>query len=44
MSDNPLDRRAFFSFGFRKVLGKAVEVVDQKYSASEFVRPPGALP
>jgi ferredoxin-type protein NapG len=44
MSDNPLDRRAFFSFGFRKVLGKAAEVVEKKYSASEFVRPPGALP
>ena len=44
MSDTPLDRRAFFASGFRRVLGKAVEVVEKKGALSEFTRPPGALP
>jgi MauM/NapG family ferredoxin protein len=40
----PLDRRAFFSEGFRRVFGKAVEVVGERISGGAFVRPPGALP
>src|SRR5262245_7572203 len=41
---SPLDRRAFFSEGFRRVFGKASEVIDRKLSASPHIRPPGALP
>lgn len=44
MSDNPVDRRAFFSEGFRKMFGKAVEVVEQRVAPGQYVRPPGALP
>ena len=40
----PLDRRAFFTQGFRRVLGKAVDSVNERVSASNYVRPPGALP
>lgn len=40
----PLDRRAFFSEGLRRVFGKASEVLDKKLSASPHIRPPGALP
>jgi ferredoxin-type protein NapG len=40
----PVDRRAFFSLGFRKVLGKAVDVVSAKVGGGEHIRPPGALP
>jgi ferredoxin-type protein NapG len=44
MTDNPLDRRAFFSTGLRRVLGHAVDTVTDRVSAGRFVRPPGALP
>src|SRR5262245_39841423 len=40
----PLDRRAFFTEGFRRVFGKASEVIGEKLSASQHMRPPGALP
>ncbi|MBM4195203.1 MAG: 4Fe-4S dicluster domain-containing protein [Gemmatimonadetes bacterium] len=39
-----LDRRAFFSQGFRRVFGKAVEVVENRIAPGQHVRPPGALP
>jgi ferredoxin-type protein NapG len=44
MTDNPLDRRAFFSKGLRRVLGHAVDTVTDRVSSGRFVRPPGALP
>lgn len=44
MADKPLDRRAFFSQGFRKVLGRAVDTVSDRVVRSRYVRPPGALP
>jgi ferredoxin-type protein NapG len=44
MADSPVDRRAFFSEGFRRILGKAVEVVEKKVLPGQYVRPPGALP
>ncbi|HLA89822.1 MAG TPA: 4Fe-4S dicluster domain-containing protein [Gemmatimonadaceae bacterium] len=44
MSDLPLDRRAFFSQGLRRMLGKAVDVVQARVVAGRYVRPPGALP
>ena len=40
----PLDRRAFFTQGFRRALGKAVETVSERVAPSQYVRPPGALP
>jgi ferredoxin-type protein NapG len=43
MADSPVDRRAFFQQGFRKMFGKAVEVVEQKMAPGRYVRPPGAL-
>jgi ferredoxin-type protein NapG len=43
MTDNPVDRRAFFSQGLRRVLGHAADTVDRA-SAGKFIRPPGALP
>jgi len=39
-----VDRRAFFSQGFRKVLGRAVDVVSAKVGGGVHIRPPGALP
>ena len=44
MTDNPLDRRAFFSKGFRRALVHAVDSVTDRVSPARFVRPPGALP
>ncbi len=44
MADAPLDRRAFFSQGLRKVLGRAVDTVSDRVARSRYVRPPGALP
>jgi ferredoxin-type protein NapG len=44
MTDNPLDRRAFFSQGLRRVLGHAMDSVNDRVSAGAFIRPPGALP
>ena len=43
MAESPVDRRAFFQQGFRKMFGKAVEVVEQKMAPGRYVRPPGAL-
>ena len=40
----PVDRRAFFTQGFRRVLGKAVETVSERVAPSNYIRPPGALP
>lgn len=40
----PVDRRAFFSQGFRKVLGRAVDVVSARVGGGQYIRPPGALP
>jgi ferredoxin-type protein NapG len=40
----PLDRRAFFTQGFRRVMGKAVDTVSERIAPSSYVRPPGALP
>lgn len=39
-----LDRRAFFSQGLRRVLGKAVDVVSAKVEEAGHIRPPGAIP
>jgi ferredoxin-type protein NapG len=44
MTDSPVDRRAFFVQGFRRAFGKAVDVVSAKASATDHIRPPGALP
>lgn len=44
MADTPVGRRAFFSQGFRKVLGKAMEAVEKRVLPGQYVRPPGALP
>jgi MauM/NapG family ferredoxin protein len=44
MADNPVDRRRFFEQGFKRVFGKAVEVIEQKVAPGRHVRPPGALP
>lgn len=41
---DPIDRRAFFTTGFRRALGKAVDAVSSKISPGQYVRPPGALP
>lgn len=43
MADS-VDRRAFFTQGFRKVLGKAVDAVSAKMGGGIHIRPPGALP
>lgn len=43
MSDSPVDRRSFFSLGFRRVLGSAIDQVEKKVSAGGHIRPPGAL-
>lgn len=43
MADAPLDRRAFFSQGLRKVLGRAVDTVSDRVARRRHVRPPGAL-
>lgn len=44
MADNPVDRRRFFEQGFKRVFGKAVEVIEHKVAPGRYVRPPGALP
>ena len=43
MPDSPLDRRAFFSQGLRKVLGRAVDTMSERMARRRYVRPPGAL-
>jgi ferredoxin-type protein NapG len=44
MADTPVNRRAFFSQGFRRVLSHAVETVNQRAGSGMYTRPPGALP
>ena len=44
MADNPVDRRRFFEQGFKRVFGKAVEVIEHKVAPGRYVRPPGAPP
>jgi ferredoxin-type protein NapG len=44
MADTPVDRRAFFSVGLRRMFGKAVEAIEQRVAPGQYVRPPGALP
>jgi ferredoxin-type protein NapG len=43
MADNPLDRRGFFAQGLRQLVSKAAEVVGQRMSGGEHIRPPGAI-
>lgn len=40
----PVDRRAFFTLGFRRLVGKASDAVGNTVSGGGHVRPPGALP
>ena len=44
MTDNPLNRRSFFSQGLRRVLGHAMDTVSDRVASSAYIRPPGALP
>lgn len=44
LSDAPLNRRDFFTLGFRRVLGTAAESVSERVAPSRYTRPPGALP
>ena len=44
MTDAPVNRRAFFSRGFRRVLGHAVDSVTDRLGSGQYIRPPGALP
>ncbi len=44
LSDIPLNRRDFFTQGFRRALGRAVETVSDRMAPSRYTRPPGALP
>jgi hypothetical protein len=37
--ENPVDRRDFFSQGFRKLFGKAVEAVERRVAPALYVRP-----
>ena len=41
---DPIDRRSFFTTGFRRALGHAVDAVSNKFSPGQYTRPPGALP
>ncbi|MBM3907041.1 MAG: 4Fe-4S dicluster domain-containing protein [Gemmatimonadetes bacterium] len=43
MSDNPLDRRGFFSHGLSRLLGQVVDAVSDKVSPVPYMRPPGAI-
>ena len=43
MTDAPVNRRAFFSRGFRRVIGHAVDAINERVSG-HYTRPPGALP
>ncbi len=40
---DPIDRRSFFTTGFRRALGHAVDAVSNKFSPGQYTRPPGAL-
>lgn len=44
MADASVDRREFFSQGFKKFFGKAVEAIEHRVAPGQYVRPPGALP
>ena len=43
MADSPVDRRAFFTQGFRQVVAKAADAVGARLSGGDHIRPPGAI-
>lgn len=43
MADSPLDRRGFFAQGFRQLVSKAAEIVGDRVSGGDHIRPPGAI-
>ena len=42
MADS-IDRRSFFSAGFKRAFGHAVDAVSNKMAPANYIRPPGAL-